>query len=208
MSLLLVLVLVILVGGTLVVLILAAVGARRTSYQPPGVPPQGGAFPGGSSFPTGGGFPPGGAFEPGAAFPGAGAIPPGAWAGAFPAGGAAPYQPGIAPLPPQVLAQVQALLAGGKEINAIKLVRQYTRMGLKDAKDYVEAMAAGGPAPAFPGAFPGAAPWAGPPGGGGTLSERVRALRTGGDPAAAVALVRAETGMGQAEAERFVDALD
>jgi hypothetical protein len=42
----------------------------------------------------------------------------------------------------------------------------------------------------------------------GMLSERVRAFMTAGDVAAAIALVRAETGMTQAEAERFVDALD
>jgi hypothetical protein len=42
----------------------------------------------------------------------------------------------------------------------------------------------------------------------GMLSERVRAFKAAEDVAAAIALVRAETGMTQTEAERFVDALD
>jgi hypothetical protein len=41
----------------------------------------------------------------------------------------------------------------------------------------------------------------------GMLSERVRAFKAADDVAAAIALVRAETGMTQAEAERFVNAL-
>ena len=37
-------------------------------------------------------------------------------------------------------AEVRALMAAGKKIEAIKLVRQRTGLGLKEAKDYVERM--------------------------------------------------------------------
>jgi hypothetical protein len=39
--------------------------------------------------------------------------------------------------------QVRTLLADGNKIEAIKLVRQQTGAGLRDAKDFVEALAAG-----------------------------------------------------------------
>jgi large subunit ribosomal protein L7/L12 len=38
------------------------------------------------------------------------------------------------------LAAVRALLADGQKIQAIKLVREITDLGLKEAKDYVEAL--------------------------------------------------------------------
>ncbi|MBO9575853.1 MAG: ribosomal protein L7/L12 [Sphingobium sp.] len=37
-------------------------------------------------------------------------------------------------------AQVRALLADGNKIDAIKLVRETTGLGLKEAKDFVEAL--------------------------------------------------------------------
>ncbi|MGI8332099.1 ribosomal protein L7/L12 [Actinomadura scrupuli] len=111
---------------------------------------------------------------------------------------AVPYQGGPGILSEPAAERVRALMSRGQKINAIKLVREETRMGLKEAKDYVEAMAAGRIA---------AAPWGGAPGRS-PLSERVRSFKAAGDPASAVALVRAETGMTQSEAERFVDALD
>jgi hypothetical protein len=39
--------------------------------------------------------------------------------------------------------QVRGLIAGGQKIEAIKLVRQQTGCGLKDAKDFVEAIERG-----------------------------------------------------------------
>jgi ribosomal protein L7/L12 len=50
---------------------------------------------------------------------------------------AAPGQPGVAV---DVLAQVRQLKQDGKLIDAIKLYRQATDLGLKEAKDAVEAM--------------------------------------------------------------------
>jgi ribosomal protein L7/L12 len=41
------------------------------------------------------------------------------------------------------LQDVRTLLAQGQKIEAIKLVRRQTNCGLKDAKEYVEALAAG-----------------------------------------------------------------
>ena len=41
------------------------------------------------------------------------------------------------------LAEVSALLASGNKIAAIKRLRELTGLGLKEAKDYVEAMPSG-----------------------------------------------------------------
>ncbi|MGY4395817.1 large subunit ribosomal protein L7/L12 [Sphingomonas sp. UYAg733] len=43
-------------------------------------------------------------------------------------------------LPPEVEAEVRALLAAGRKIDAIKLAREVTHLGLKDTKDLVEAL--------------------------------------------------------------------
>lgn len=46
----------------------------------------------------------------------------------------------VLPLPPEVEQQVRALLAAGRKIDAIKLARDVTHLGLKDTKDLVESM--------------------------------------------------------------------
>lgn len=46
--------------------------------------------------------------------------------------------PAIAGAPPSRLEEVAAELAAGRKINAIKIVRELTLWGLKEAKDYVE----------------------------------------------------------------------
>ncbi len=44
-------------------------------------------------------------------------------------------------VPPQELeAEVRVMLANGEKIEAIKLVREVTGLGLKEAKDYVEGL--------------------------------------------------------------------
>jgi large subunit ribosomal protein L7/L12 len=48
--------------------------------------------------------------------------------------------PPVVALPPEVEAQVRALLAAGRKIEAIKLARDVTHLGLKDSKDLVESM--------------------------------------------------------------------
>lgn len=92
-------------------------------------------------------------------------------------------------------------LGNGRKIHAIKLVRQHTRLGLKEAKDIVEALEAGWrPSPTQQLPRPAADD-------GGSLSDRVRAFERAGDHTAAIALVRSQTGMTAEEAERFVAAL-
>jgi ribosomal protein L7/L12 len=102
---------------------------------------------------------------------------------------AAPNQPRS--LPPELLAHLQRLLAARKKIEAIKEIRTHTGLGLKEAKHLAEAIEDGRFRPV-------ATP----------LSERVRAFKSVGDHASALALVRAETGMSPTEAERFIQALE
>jgi len=53
---------------------------------------------------------------------------------------AGPLTPPVTSLPPEVAAQVRAFLSAGRKIEAIKLAREATHLGLKDAKDLVESM--------------------------------------------------------------------
>lgn len=96
---------------------------------------------------------------------------------------------------PETRARAEQIIARGALIQAIKLVRQETGLGLKEAKDYCEALRDGRLPPASP--LPPEI----------SLSERARAFISAGDRTAAVALVRGETGMSQSEAEAFLDAL-
>jgi large subunit ribosomal protein L7/L12 len=52
--------------------------------------------------------------------------------------GAAPVAPGSTGLPPDAEAEVWRLVQGGRKIEAIKLVRGRTGLGLKEAKDLVD----------------------------------------------------------------------
>jgi hypothetical protein len=58
-------------------------------------------------------------------------MPPPAWPAAAPQGSG---------LPPEVEGQVRVLVGAGQKIEAIKLVREATAMGLREAKDLVERM--------------------------------------------------------------------
>lgn len=65
--------------------------------------------------------------------------PPGDLGGAAPPPTPAPSPPGgPMSLPPEVEAEVRALMARGQKIEAIKRVREVTRSGLKEAMDFVE----------------------------------------------------------------------
>ncbi|WP_222720506.1 ribosomal protein L7/L12 [Actinomadura sp. HBU206391] len=100
--------------------------------------------------------------------------------------------PGFGPagrVAPQTRARAEEIIARGAMIEAIKLVRKETGLGLIEAKDYCEALRDGRVPPAGP------------------LSERARTLISAGDRTSAVALVCRETGMSQSEAEAFLDAL-
>ncbi|MEV4892365.1 ribosomal protein L7/L12 [Nonomuraea sp. NPDC055795] len=102
--------------------------------------------------------------------------------------------------------EVLRLLQQGKTIQAIKIVRERTRLGLKEAKDLVEDVAAGRRRltdhPAFAGMRPSLSrrPT-------GDLAGRVRDLVAEGHRQQAIYLVRGETGMGEEEAELFITSL-
>ena len=46
----------------------------------------------------------------------------------------------VAILPPEIEEQVRALVTAGRKLEAIKLAREVTHLGLKEAKDLVESM--------------------------------------------------------------------
>ena len=97
-------------------------------------------------------------------------------------------------------AEVRALLAGGNKIAAIKRVRELTGMGLKDAKDYVEALP--------PGAIQTVSDTPRTMSGDAAADPEVRALLAGGNKIAAIKRVRELTGMGLKEAKDYVEALE
>ncbi|GLZ13116.1 hypothetical protein Acsp04_33510 [Actinomadura sp. NBRC 104425] len=109
--------------------------------------------------------------------------------------------PASRPAPPAVAVPAATrdraleLIGQGRVIQAIKEVRMDTGLGLKEAKDFVDALKDGRVPPR-------------PVIGDATLSDRVRRYKADADVEAAIALVCAETGMTRDEAERFVAALD
>ncbi|MEU4538733.1 ribosomal protein L7/L12 [Streptosporangium sp. NPDC023825] len=129
-------------------------------------------------------------------------------------GGRAPVAPLTPPTPQRLYETVTGLTRQGRKIQAIKELRQYTGLGLKESKAIVDAVAAGHDMWSHPlmGGFRPARPMV-PPGAGAAavtgpdLATRVRELKAAGRAEQAVYLVRGETGMGEHEAELFVDAL-
>jgi ribosomal protein L7/L12 len=101
-------------------------------------------------------------------------------------------------LPPVAgsIEQVHLLARQGLKIQAIKAYRELTGAGLKDAKDYVEALEAGAPPPAV---TPAASSRS-------DLAE-VSALLAKGNKIAAIKRYRELTGVGLKEAKDYVDRL-
>ena len=97
---------------------------------------------------------------------------------------------------PDHTARVRELAAAGKKIEAIKVQRQYTGMGLKEAKQYVEALGTSGEPPAAPRAELSLSAMA-----------MVRELVAAGKTIEAVKLVREDTGWGLRQSKEFVDSL-
>jgi ribosomal protein L7/L12 len=99
---------------------------------------------------------------------------------------------------------VAGLLAAGKKIEAIKLARQQTGLGLKEAKDYVEALERGEPVTPLP-----PRQSSGAPGGPSSalMEQAARALVAQGKKIEAIKLVRQQTGWGLKEAKDYVDGL-
>ena len=98
-------------------------------------------------------------------------------------------------------AEVRALLAQGNKIAAIKRARELAGMGLKDAKDYVDALPPGGAMPPLPAASQDIPVDV-------AADPEVRQLLAGGNKIAAIKRVRELTGVGLKEAKDYVDALE
>ena len=96
----------------------------------------------------------------------------------------------------ELASSAQSLLACGNKIAAIKLVRQQTGMGLKEAKDYVDALQRG-TTPVTPTSNA-------PPV---NLEAEVRTLLVQGNKIAAIKRARELTGWGLKQAKDYVDAL-
>ena len=104
---------------------------------------------------------------------------------------------GPRPTPAALEAELRALLAAGRKIDAIKRAREATGLGLKEAKDLVEGVDAGGALPA-PRPAPGDA----------GLEAALRALLAGGRKIEAIKRAREATGLGLKEAKDLVEQLE
>ncbi|GIH78110.1 hypothetical protein Plo01_45390 [Planobispora longispora] len=115
-----------------------------------------------------------------------------------------PGRPSGRPVSPADLdARARMLIARGRPVHAIRLVRRQTGLSVTESKRYVDDLIAGG-VPPWPGNLP--LPGnAAPPRG--DLAGRVRELKAAGRAEQAVLLVRGETGMDEDEARRFVEAI-
>jgi large subunit ribosomal protein L7/L12 len=91
-------------------------------------------------------------------------------------------------------AELQALVAAGRKIEAIKRYRELTGVGLKEAKDAVEAMMRGASLPSRESADS-------------PFESEIVSLLQGGKKIAAIKLYREKTGVGLKEAKDFIEAL-
>lgn len=110
-------------------------------------------------------------------------------------GAARPVPAGSAvALPAELQSHLRALAVQGREIQAVKQLREATGLGLLDAKRTVDTLAAGGtlPTPSAPRA---------------DLAHRARTLAAAGREDEAVRVVATETGMSHPEATAFVRSL-
>lgn len=105
-------------------------------------------------------------------------------------------------LPAKTAEEARRLVEQRKLVYAIKVIREGTGMGLREAKETAEAMAAAEPAGATGPAVDGA-----PRAGSGDLATRVRELRADDRTGEAIELVAAETGMSLVDATRFVESV-
>jgi ribosomal protein L7/L12 len=103
--------------------------------------------------------------------------------------------------------QVRALVRAGRKINAIKLVREQTGIGLKEAKDAVDEFEATGwlrlpgdarPYPAMKASYGPAWP---------DLLEHLRRMKSQRQAIEAIKLIREHTGLGLKEAKDIYDQL-
>jgi len=127
--------------------------------------------------------------------------------------------PAPGPLPPAVIAQIDALVAAEQKIMAIKLLREHSGLSLRGAKDQIDAWvpSASGAAttPAVSFERSGARPAGAPPYAGGLpvalahLSPEVRAeigrLVTADQKIAAIKLLRESTGLGLKDSKDAIE---
>jgi hypothetical protein len=103
---------------------------------------------------------------------------------------------------PDLPAEALAAMREGRTIDAIRIVREATGLGLKEAKELVDAVAKGGPRSRFGGIpDPGSSPAvkAG-------LPPEAQAALDRNDTIGAIKIVRESLGLGLAEAKQLVDA--
>lgn len=98
--------------------------------------------------------------------------------------------------------KIADLLLAGQKIEAIKLLREATGMGLAEARDAVEAAERGTPLPPQSALARQSAPSPILPGG---LPADVRAAATAGNRIGAIKLLRQHTGLGLKEAKDLLD---
>jgi ribosomal protein L7/L12 len=114
------------------------------------------------------------------------------------------------PATPQELQRIVTQLARrGRQIHAIKELRQYTGLDLRSSKAVVDGVAMGHDMWSHPvmARFRPTEDVALPRTAGPDLATRVRELKVAGRAEQAVHLVRGETGMGDREAQLFVDSV-
>jgi ribosomal protein L7/L12 len=99
--------------------------------------------------------------------------------------------------------EVQMLLAQGKKIEAIKRVRELTGLGLKEAKDYVDALQQESAPPALPATATSDAPMAGAA----EFEQEARELLAQGKKIEAIKRVRELSGLSLKEAKDYVERL-
>jgi ribosomal protein L7/L12 len=102
-------------------------------------------------------------------------------------------------LPPYLQAEIQTLLTQNKKIAAIKKVRKYTGLGLKEAKDYVEALSKSGATGAEIPLKVGITP---------ELKTELKNLISNNRKIEAIKLLRNRSGLGLKQAKEYVDELD
>lgn len=117
---------------------------------------------------------------------------------------AAPVRVPPPPLPAEASAQIESLLLNGQQIQAIKVYRDYTRLGLAESKAAIDHWQFGAP--------PGAQPQ-GPVGGPADdprwaeVERGARSIAATEGKIPAIKWVREQTGLGLAEAKNVVDRL-
>lgn len=98
--------------------------------------------------------------------------------------------------------RIADLVLAGQKIEAIKLLRELTGMGLAEARDAVEAAARGAPLPPHVRVASQLTPATGRPG---ELPADVHAAAAAGDRIGAIKLLRERTGLGLKEAKHVLD---